>query len=80
MTVSTRKKWKIDYFVASSLTNKEDTKEPRESEAKTANKQIELTNDICLTGNQVLANLLGELSMKQKPNPVMKVPTRKKEK
>ena len=68
----------MDYFVESSFTNKEEIKEPNESEANTANKQIEFTNDICLTGNQVLANLFGEFSIKQKPNPVINVPTRNK--
>lgn len=51
-----------------------EAKAPIESEVKMEKIQILLTRGICLTGNHVTANLLGEFIMKVKPKPVMKVP------
>jgi hypothetical protein len=51
---------------------------PNESDINIANRHIEFIIEICSTGNQLTTNLLGELSKKQNPNPVIKVPTMKK--
>lgn len=55
--------------------NAAEAKVPNESDMKMENMQIAFIIGIWETENQLTTNLLGELSIKQNPNPVMKVPT-----
>jgi hypothetical protein len=51
---------------------------PKESDINIEKIQSEFIKEICLNGNQLTTNLLGELIIKQKPNPVINVPIIKK--
>ncbi len=51
---------------------------PKASEANNEKTQNVFTMNICLAGNHTLANLFAELSIKQKPIEVIKVPNKKK--
>ena len=53
-------------------------KDASESELKIENRHRAFAKGISSTGNQEVASLLGEFIMKQNPQPVTHVPTRKK--
>ena len=65
-------------LVASSLMKTEEMNDASESELKIENKHKALASGISFMGNQEVASLLGEFIIKQNPNPVINVPTRKK--
>lgn len=69
---------KMSSFVEFLSINAVELKNPTLSEANRANSANEFTKKICLEGNHKLANLFAELSIKQKPKDVIKVPKRKK--
>ena len=57
--------------------NNEEANAPNESDVKIERRHREFTREIWRVGNQVTANLFGEVNIKQNPNPVIKVPNKK---
>ena len=69
------KKLKKSSFVEFLFRKAAEAKVPKESDINIEKMQREFIIGIWFNGNQFTTNLLGELSMKQNPNPVIKVPT-----
>lgn len=76
--VCAAKKLKKSYLVEFLSINAAEANIPKESDINKEKTHIEFMSDICDLGNQLTTNLLGELSKKQKPKPVIYVPTIKK--
>lgn len=74
----TPKNLNISYLVDYLFIKAVDMKKPTLSDANKAKRANEFIKNICLIGNHKLANLLAELSIKQNPKDVIKVPRRKK--
>lgn len=78
--LSIAKKLKKSAFVEFLSRKAAEAKVPKESDMNIKKMQIAFIIGIWLTGNQFTTNLLGEFSIKQKPNPEMYVPIIKNEK
>lgn len=68
---------KKSVFVDFLSKNAAEAKVPSESDIKMENMHMAFMMGIWETENQLTTNLLGELSIKQKPKPVKKVPATK---